>query len=240
MASRSDSIRSDEAAWRQAPCGGSTPVSLTGGWSKMRAGLAPERNCRCRIHHLSLLLPLPICAFSTAGSSCRKEAPSRVFTWSVRRRGAGRQRAAVHSWGPPGRRCGRCWARRESTRRAFVLPTRSPTVRSNGRARAPAIGHRAPTSCGHSVATRSATLRRCSQVSSGHLESRQPSSSAPRVPSKRSGAEGSVSGGIPVGVTYHPSFVLRFGARGSELWRSAVADLGRFWRAAQSERSEAD
>jgi len=46
--------------------------------------------------------------------------------------------------------------------------------------------------------------------------------------------------GIPVGVTYHPSFVLRFGARGSELWRSAVADLGRFWRAAQSERSEAD
>lgn len=34
---------------------------------------------------------------------------------------------------------------------------------------------------------------------------------------------------IPVRVTYHPRFVLRFGGRGSPLWRSVVRDLGRFW-----------
>lgn len=35
--------------------------------------------------------------------------------------------------------------------------------------------------------------------------------------------------GIPVRVTYHPAFVLRFGGRKSRLWRSAVLDLRRFW-----------
>ena len=34
---------------------------------------------------------------------------------------------------------------------------------------------------------------------------------------------------VPVRVTYHPGFVLRFGGRRSPLWRSAVADLSRFW-----------
>ncbi|MBU6462201.1 MAG: uracil-DNA glycosylase [Proteobacteria bacterium] len=31
--------------------------------------------------------------------------------------------------------------------------------------------------------------------------------------------------GIPVRVTYHPGYVLRFGGRGSKLWRTAVRDL---------------
>ena len=35
--------------------------------------------------------------------------------------------------------------------------------------------------------------------------------------------------GVPVLVTYHPGFVLRFGGRGSALWRSGVRDLNRFW-----------
>jgi uracil-DNA glycosylase len=38
---------------------------------------------------------------------------------------------------------------------------------------------------------------------------------------------------IPVRVTYHPGFVLRFGGRGSALWRSGVGDLRRFWREAR-------
>jgi DNA polymerase len=45
--------------------------------------------------------------------------------------------------------------------------------------------------------------------------------------------------GIPVRVTYHPAFVLRFGGRGSRLWRSTVLDLSRFWSEArkQSDRT---
>ena len=38
---------------------------------------------------------------------------------------------------------------------------------------------------------------------------------------------------IPVRITYHPGFVLRFGGRGSALWRSAVRDLRSFWSEAQ-------
>jgi DNA polymerase len=42
---------------------------------------------------------------------------------------------------------------------------------------------------------------------------------------------------IPVRVTYHLAFVLRFGGKGSALWRSAVADLKRLWKnARQSHR----
>jgi DNA polymerase len=33
---------------------------------------------------------------------------------------------------------------------------------------------------------------------------------------------------IPVRITYHPGFVLRFGGRGSPLWRTAVRDLRTF------------
>jgi len=40
--------------------------------------------------------------------------------------------------------------------------------------------------------------------------------------------------GIPVRVTYHPAFVLRFGGRGSRLWRSTVFDLSRFWSEVQT------
>jgi DNA polymerase len=38
--------------------------------------------------------------------------------------------------------------------------------------------------------------------------------------------------GMPVRITYHPGFVLRFGGKGSALWRSGVRDLNRFWREA--------
>lgn len=38
---------------------------------------------------------------------------------------------------------------------------------------------------------------------------------------------------IPVRVMYHPSYVLRFGGRGSSLWQSAVQDLHSVWKAAQ-------
>lgn len=38
---------------------------------------------------------------------------------------------------------------------------------------------------------------------------------------------------IPVRVTYHPGFVLRFGGRESQLWRSAVEDLTYLWGKAQ-------
>src|SRR6516162_522629 len=36
--------------------------------------------------------------------------------------------------------------------------------------------------------------------------------------------------GIPVRITYHPGFVLRFGGRGSQLWRTAVRDLRTYWK----------
>jgi DNA polymerase len=36
--------------------------------------------------------------------------------------------------------------------------------------------------------------------------------------------------GIPVRVTYHPGYVLRFGGRGSKLWRTAVRDLRNYWK----------
>ena len=36
--------------------------------------------------------------------------------------------------------------------------------------------------------------------------------------------------GIPVRITYHPGFVLRFGGRGSQLWRTAVRDLRTYRR----------
>ena len=42
--------------------------------------------------------------------------------------------------------------------------------------------------------------------------------------------------GIPVRVTYHPGFVLRFGGRESRLWRSTVLDLSRFWSEVQTRR----
>jgi DNA polymerase len=38
----------------------------------------------------------------------------------------------------------------------------------------------------------------------------------------------------PVHVTYHPSYVLRFGGKGSRLWKSAVRDLHRSWIEAQA------
>jgi uracil-DNA glycosylase len=38
---------------------------------------------------------------------------------------------------------------------------------------------------------------------------------------------------MPVYVTYHPGFVLRFGGRGSPLWKSTVKDLSHFWSEAQ-------
>jgi uracil-DNA glycosylase family 4 len=42
--------------------------------------------------------------------------------------------------------------------------------------------------------------------------------------------------GTPVRVTYHPSYVLRFGGQGSRLWKSAVRDLKRCWLQAQAPR----
>jgi uracil-DNA glycosylase len=42
---------------------------------------------------------------------------------------------------------------------------------------------------------------------------------------------------MPVRFTYHPGFVVRFGGRGSPLWRSAVRDLKKFWNEAQQRRS---
>jgi uracil-DNA glycosylase len=46
--------------------------------------------------------------------------------------------------------------------------------------------------------------------------------------------------GIPVHVTYHPGFVLRFGGRGSRLWRSAVRDLSWFWSEARAAADQRD
>jgi uracil-DNA glycosylase len=40
-------------------------------------------------------------------------------------------------------------------------------------------------------------------------------------------------GAIPVRVTCHPSYVLRFGGPGSALWQRTVADLRQFWAEAQ-------
>jgi uracil-DNA glycosylase len=38
----------------------------------------------------------------------------------------------------------------------------------------------------------------------------------------------------PVRATYHPSYVLRFGGKGSRLWKSVVRDLNRSWIEAQA------
>jgi DNA polymerase len=42
--------------------------------------------------------------------------------------------------------------------------------------------------------------------------------------------------GTPVRVTYHPSYVLRFGRKGSRLWKSAVRDLKGCWLQAKAAR----
>jgi DNA polymerase len=42
---------------------------------------------------------------------------------------------------------------------------------------------------------------------------------------------------IPVRITYHPGFVLRFGGRGSQLWRRAVRDLRAYWKGSSSPAS---
>lgn len=42
---------------------------------------------------------------------------------------------------------------------------------------------------------------------------------------------------IPVWITYHPGFVLRFGGRGSQLWRRAVRDLRDYWKRSSSPTS---
>ena len=42
---------------------------------------------------------------------------------------------------------------------------------------------------------------------------------------------------IPVWITYHPGFVLRFGGRGSQLWRRAVSDLRDYWKRSSSTTS---
>jgi uracil-DNA glycosylase len=42
---------------------------------------------------------------------------------------------------------------------------------------------------------------------------------------------------IPVRITYHPGFVLRFGGRGSQLWRRAVRDLRAYWKGSSSPTS---
>jgi DNA polymerase len=39
---------------------------------------------------------------------------------------------------------------------------------------------------------------------------------------------------VPVRITYHPGFVLRFGGRGSQLWRTAVRDLRTYWKQERS------
>lgn len=39
---------------------------------------------------------------------------------------------------------------------------------------------------------------------------------------------------MPVRITYHPGFVLRFGGRGSRLWRTAVRDLRTYWKRERS------
>ena len=39
---------------------------------------------------------------------------------------------------------------------------------------------------------------------------------------------------MPVRITYHPGFVLRFGGRGSQLWRTAVRDLRTYWERGRS------
>jgi DNA polymerase len=45
---------------------------------------------------------------------------------------------------------------------------------------------------------------------------------------------------VPVRITYHPGFVLRFGGRGSALWRSAVRDLRSLWNEARRSPGMAD
>jgi DNA polymerase len=39
---------------------------------------------------------------------------------------------------------------------------------------------------------------------------------------------------MPVRITYYPGFVLRFGGRGSQLWRTAVRDLRTYWKRERS------
>jgi len=56
------------------------------------------------------------------------------------------------------------------------------------------------------------------------------------IPVQRSLARSLQFQNIPVRLTYHPGFVLRFGGRGSPLWRSAVRDLKKFWNEAQHRR----
>ena len=42
---------------------------------------------------------------------------------------------------------------------------------------------------------------------------------------------------IPLRITYHPGFVLRFGGKGSQLWRRAVRDLRDYWKRSSSTTS---
>jgi uracil-DNA glycosylase len=56
------------------------------------------------------------------------------------------------------------------------------------------------------------------------------------MPVQRSRARTLQFRNIPVRFTYHPGFVLRFGGRGSALWRSAVRDLKKLWNEAQRRR----
>jgi DNA polymerase len=44
----------------------------------------------------------------------------------------------------------------------------------------------------------------------------------------------------PVHITYHPGFVLRFGGRGSVLWRSVIGDLRILWHEARRGLRTAD
>jgi DNA polymerase len=57
------------------------------------------------------------------------------------------------------------------------------------------------------------------------------------IPIRRSRARTFQFQNMPVRFTYHPGFVLRFGGRGSALWRSAVRDLRKFWNEAEHRRS---
>ncbi len=57
------------------------------------------------------------------------------------------------------------------------------------------------------------------------------------IPVRRSRAKRLEFQNTPVRFTYHPGFVLRFGGRGSPLWRSTVRDLQKFWHEAQHRRS---
>jgi uracil-DNA glycosylase len=60
------------------------------------------------------------------------------------------------------------------------------------------------------------------------------SSASPGRSTRRASRASDLRG--PVRVTYHPSYVLRFGGKGSRLWKSAVQDLKRCWLQAQAAR----